>query len=123
MGYTTGSLVTNWIPFSGIAALQDRAFLGVVSIWVLFPIAIMLILVFYDVSRRKHTSWNIETVVLLINMVFISIMPYQTWEDPLAVLRSAIPFFEVDIVWIAKNRRRFLPYTAALWAPSSIILF
>lgn len=122
-GNTTRSLLPNWIPFSGIAALQDRAFLAVASIWVLFPIAILLILVFYDVIKRNRASWNMETVMLLINMVLISIMPYQTWEDPLAVLRSAIPFFVVAIIWIAKNRRRFLPYAAALWTPSSIILF
>jgi hypothetical protein len=122
-GNSTSSIWPNWMPFSGIAALQDRAFLYVVALWVLFPMSALLIFLLKDLLERNRNHWNSETFILLINMACLSIMPYQTWEDPLAVLRSAIPFMLAAILWMAQNRKRLLLYAAALWATSSIIVF
>ncbi len=122
-GNSADSILPNWLPFSGIAALQDLAFLSVVGIWVLFPIIILLFFILRDWLKRNRAHWNLETFMLLTNMAFLSIMPYQTWEDPLAVFRSALPFLIATIIWMARNQRRLLPFAAALWAPSCIILF
>jgi hypothetical protein len=122
-GNSTASLWPNWLPFSGIAALQDCAFLYVVVLWVLFPMVVIMLFLLKDLLERNRMHWNPETFMLMINIAVLSIMPYQTWEDPLAVLRSALPFVLATIIWMARNRKRLLPYATALWASSCIILF
>lgn len=122
-GNSMTSLIPNWLPFSGMAALQDRAFFLVEGVWVLFPLLILLILLLWDLFYRKSENRNLETWMLWINIGFLSIMPYQTWEDPLAVLRSAIPFLITAMIWLAQRHKRWLPYAAVLWSTSSVILF
>ncbi len=122
-GNSTASLLPLWLPFSGVAVLQDRAFLFVEGLWVLFPIGILMIFLIKDLLDRNRKHWNLETFMLLINVACLSIMPYQTWEDPLAVLRSALPFLLAAIIWMAQNHKRILPYAAALWGTSCIMLF
>jgi len=122
-GNSTGSLIPNWLPFSGIFSVSDKAFLIVESIWVLIPMFLALVMIIFDLYKHNRVHWNLDTFLVLINIILLSYMPNQTWEDPLAVLRSAIPFVITTLIWMARSHRKLLPYATALWAPSSIILF
>ena len=122
-GVSTGSLMPNWLPFSGIAVLQDRAFLIVVATWFLCPIVMLLIFLFKDILSSPKVHWNLESFLVLINIAFLSILPIETWQDPLAIFRSAIPLVLAAMIWMAKNHRKLLLYLTAFWASSCILLF
>lgn len=122
-GISTGSLIPTWLPFSGISALKDRSFFIVVGVWILIPAAVFIIFLIKDLIMKIPARWNLETCMLIVNLVFFSIMPYQTWKDPLAIFRSAMPLVIAACIWMAANQRQLLPYITALWASSCILLF
>lgn len=122
-GNSTGSLIPNWLPFSGISALKDHSFLIVVGIWILIPAAVFIFFLIKDMQTNIQKHWNLETCMLIVNLAFFSIMPYQTWEDPLAIFRSAMPLVITACIWMAANHKRLLPYMTTWWTSSCILLF
>ncbi len=111
----------SWIPFSGIFSLADMPSLLLVNLWVVLPALTSIGYIVY-LGLFKHTGLTQpEALLVFAQVAFLSIMPHATWADPLAVIRTSSGFLAALILWLAIANRRLLPYTAALFLPSSLL--
>ena len=111
------------IPFWGVRALTDYPSRVVVGIWVLLPAIFGGLWAVQEIWRQRGTQKNLDAVLVLTQAVFVAVMPELTWADPIAVLRVALGLLVAILLWLASTHRRMLPYAAALWAPTGMILF
>ncbi len=112
-----------WLPFSGLKYLQDATSRILVIIWVIAPAILSALLMGWSALREGVRGLAQEEVVLLMFQIgFIALMPAPTWQDPMAVLRVGLGFLAALFLWLAAQRPRLLPYAAALWGPTGLIL-
>jgi hypothetical protein len=64
-----------------------------------------------------------ETLLVLTNVLILATIPTPAWHDPVAVLRLGIGTIFASIIWLAKNRPRYLRFAASLWFPSLLMIF
>jgi hypothetical protein len=64
-----------------------------------------------------------DSVLVLAQAGLIAFMPGPTWADPLAILRVGLGLLAAVLVWLASTHPRLLPFAAALWLPSGLVLF
>ena len=111
-----------WIPFSGLAALKDPAARGLVVYTVLVPTWVLLALVVTDLWPLKLTKIPAETLILLGHIALLAILPTATWQDPLAVIRTALGLLASAAIWLAARRPRALKIALGWWTPLLLIL-
>jgi hypothetical protein len=111
------------IPFWGIRYLKDAYSRLMVGLWVLLPAIIGGLLALINFWKDKGSRTGRDALLVLSQVCLVAFLPKPTWEDPIAVLRVALGLLAAILVWLAGSRPRLLPYTAALWAPSGLVLF
>jgi hypothetical protein len=142
LGATPGQIAQStpaWIPFSGWQFLGDPVSRGLVAVWVLIPA------IFSGLAAARG-SWPLaanffhgpldrivpaeaggcaarDSVLVLAQVGLIAFMPGPTWADPLAILRVGLGLMAAVLVWLASTHPRLLPFAAALWLPSGLVLF
>jgi hypothetical protein len=142
LGTTPGQVVQStpaWIPFSGLRFLGDPVSRGMVGVWVLVPAVLAGLAAAWEswplaVNFIEGISGRItppdfrgypqrDSVMVLAQVGLIAFMPGPTWADPLAILRVGLGLVAALLVWLASSHARLLPFAAALWLPSGLVLF
>lgn len=111
------------IPFSGMRLVRDPVHLAVLSIWVIGPAAIAGAAALVELFVRQTNLTQRHVLLVLIQFALVAFLPSWTWSDPLAVIRVGIGVVAAILLWAAARHPRVLPYAAALWGPSSLLLF
>lgn len=111
------------IPFSGFSNLKDPISRAVVSIWVLFPALLGGSFALVDLVKNFESNMGQDDLLVIGQVVLIASMPMLTWADPIAILRIGLGLIVAILLWSASLHPRILPYAAALWLPSCLILF
>lgn len=110
------------IPFSGLRYLEEPVSRAVAGIWVLLPAMAAGIFAAIDI-RNRNSDIRRDAILVLAQIALIATMPRPTWADPLAILRVGLGFLVAVLLWLASSHPRVLPYAAALWLPSGLLLF
>ncbi len=110
------------IPFWGIKYLKNPYSQLVVGLWVLIPALIAGLLSALDLWGEKNTRPGRDALLVLSHIGLIAVLPWPTWEDPIAILRMGIGLQITILVWLAGARPRLIPYAVALWIPSALLL-
>ena len=110
------------IPLLGIRYLKDAYSRLVVSLWVLLPAIIGGLLALIDFWNYRGSRSGRDALLVLFQVCLVAFLPKPTWEDPIAVLRVGLGLLAAVLIWLAGSRPRLLPYAAALWAPSGLVL-
>jgi hypothetical protein len=112
-----------WVPFSGLVHLRDPASRGLVLYSVVIPAIAAGLMIVWDLAKYNFRSISREAIVLGVHIALIAVLPLATWQDPLAVIRTALGFMVSVILWLAVSRPRRLKVAAAWWVPALLILF
>ncbi len=110
------------LPFSGLRYLTDPPSRLLVVLWVLLPAIVGGVLAILTVRRYPTEDRGRDALLILANVALIAFMPRLTWIDPLAVLRVGLGLLSALLIGFASSYPRALPYSAALWTPSGLIL-
>jgi hypothetical protein len=110
------------IPFWGIKYLKNPFSQLVVGLWVLIPALIAGLLSALDLWGAKYSRPGRDALLVLSHVGLIAVLPWPTWEDPIAILRMGIGLQIAILVWLAGARPRLIPYAVALWIPSALLL-
>jgi hypothetical protein len=70
----------------------------------------------------KTREVSLGTALVLAGAGWVLIMPVQTWVHAIAAWRVGIPLIMTGLLFLAENHRRLLPYAAALWSPTALLL-
>jgi hypothetical protein len=111
------------IPFSGLRLVRDPVHMVVLSIWVIAPAVISGAVALLFMSFHRANLGRSEGLLVLLHFILVAFLPAWTWSDPLAVIRVGIGLVAATLLWAAWRYPRALPYAAALWGPSSLLLF
>lgn len=109
------------IPFAGIRNLSDPISRSIVSIWVLAPGAAFGLWALYLWLKGERRHMN-DAFLVALHGLLLAFLPNWTWPDPVAILRVGIGSMAAILLWLASNHRRLLPYAAAVWGPSLLLL-
>ncbi len=125
LGQTSKSLAQTrptLIPFLGLGAVTDTVSLLVIALWVVAPTLLFGALALRQIWRRSAGADSKDAYLVLMQGVLIATLPQLTWVDPLAVLRVGSGLLAASLIWMAAEYPRGLPFAAALWVPSGLIL-
>jgi hypothetical protein len=111
------------VPFSGIRLVRDPVHLAVLSIWVIAPAVAAGLAALIELILRKADVSRKDALLVLLQFMLVAFLPAWTWGDPLAVIRVGIGVVTAALIWAASSHPRALPYAAALWGPSMLLLF
>ncbi len=111
------------VPLAGYAAMQDVPSKIVVSLWAIAPAVAGGSWAAIEVLRQRFAaSWSGDAMLVIACAGLLVILPQPTWLDPLAILRLATGLIAALLLWFAAHHRRWLPFAAALWLPSCLVL-
>lgn len=111
------------MPFSGMSLVRDPVNLAVMGIWVLGPAAAAGLLALNDVRKVPPNPARSDSLLVVLHLFLVALLPSWTWGDALAVLRVGMGVVVAVLLWAASIRPRVLPYTAALWGPTGLLLW
>jgi len=108
------------IPFGGLPYLEPPPAQLILVIWIVIPCLVLAALLIRDARRGEH---GLFALLLSANLLFVMFLPRASYIDAFAVLRLAAGMLAAAFLWLAATgRRRWLPYFAALWLPSGVLL-
>ena len=110
------------IPFAGLRYQTDPVSLAVIGLWVLFPAIVAGLWATVDYWRKGVLEQRHLIFLVVAHLALIATMPRFTWVDPLATLRVGLGSLVTIMIWLAAYHPRLLPFAAALWAPSGLLL-
>jgi hypothetical protein len=111
------------IPFAGLFVLEGVEGRALVGLWAVLPALIGGVAALVYLLRDRSALKSPEGILTLANAAFIAILPSPTWVDALAVLRLGVGLMIAFLLWLARARPSWLPFTAGLWGPSLLLLF
>lgn len=108
------------IPFGGLRFTEPPAAQLILVLWIVIPSIVLALALARDALRGEH---GLPAVLLGVNLLFVMFLPRASYIDAMAVLRLAAGMMASTLLWLAaSNRARWLPYFAALWLPSGLLL-
>jgi hypothetical protein len=112
----------SWIPFSGFFTLKDLPSQLMIGLWVILPAVLGILLMVWQLWHQNPILQSPETYLVCAEILLVALLPRLTWIDPLAVLRTGSGLLVALVLWMAIYNRRLLPYLAALYIPSGLLL-
>jgi hypothetical protein len=122
-GVTIAPDLPRLVPFSGLSLARDPVNLAVMGIWVLAPAAVAGFLASWDACSRPPNPTSSDSLLVILHLILVAFLPSWTWGDALAVLRVGMGVVAAILLWAASTHPRALPYTMALWGPTSLLLW
>lgn len=122
-GVTIAPDLPRLVPFSGLTLARDPVNLAVMVTWVLAPAAVAGLVAAWDVRSSPSIPASGDALLVVLHLILVAFLPSWTWGDALAVLRVGIGVVAAILLWAASTHPRALPYTAALWGPTSLLLW
>jgi hypothetical protein len=110
------------LPFMGFIALFQEA-PNVIPIALIVVIPTTLLLTASLWTAIKTQRFHISTCVCLAACGLISVMPYATWREPIAVLRVSTPLIVGGLIFLADEHPRWAPIAAGFWSPMIVLAF
>ncbi len=110
------------IPFSGLFNYKDLPGFLFVGFWAAIPAVLGGLGLAWDLWRRPSSLQHPEIFLLIFQVALIATLPRPTWGDPLAVLRTATGLLVSLLLWLALSHPRALPYLAAFYIPSGLVM-
>ncbi|UCF61947.1 MAG: hypothetical protein JSV37_04470 [Anaerolineaceae bacterium] len=122
-----GAMATpfEWIPYMGLWRIGPISMATLGLYLLMFGPTIVLPSawgVFHSLRALRRGEIYAETWALLINTLFIVVMPFSTFREPLSILRVAAGMVVAVILYAAKRGdKRVLNY-GMFWAPLLVVL-
>jgi len=107
------------LPFGGLRFTEPSEAQLILALWIVIP-SIGLVLSLARHVRRGDRS--LASILLGANLLFVMFMPRASYIDAMAVMRLSAGMMAAALFWLAESNRRWLPYLAALWIPSGLLL-
>jgi hypothetical protein len=111
------------IPFAGLFQLANLESQILIWMWMVLPALLVGVSALRMAIDGLPGTPQTETLLVLTNVLILATIPTPAWFDPVAVLRLGIGTILASIIWLAKNRPRFLRFAASLWFPSLLMIF
>jgi hypothetical protein len=90
------------------------------GVWLALPATLFTLAALVRLVKTREVTMG--TALLLAGAGWVLIMPVQTWVHAIAAWRVGIPLIVTGLFYLAENHRRLLPYAAALWSPTLLLL-
>lgn len=107
------------IPFYGLLFLNVSPARGHILLWVAIPMFFFGMLGLLDVRRWKNDP---VSLVMLANVALLAFMPRMTWWNIGGAIRTVMGLVIASLLYAAVERPRLLPWVAAFWMVSGILL-
>jgi hypothetical protein len=111
------------LPFAGFFAIQDAISRWVTLLWAGLPAALGALAALGFAVRKRSELRQADFYLLLGQAALVAWAPRLTWVDPLAMLRVSLGLLAALILWAGRRQRRALPFLAAYYLPTSLMLF
>jgi hypothetical protein len=90
------------------------------GVWLALPATLFTLAALVRLVKTREVT--LATALVLAGAGWVLIMPVQTWVHAIAAWRVGIPLIVTGLFYLAENHRRLLPYAAALWSPTVLLL-
>jgi hypothetical protein len=110
----------HFIPLQGMLTEDNPLELLFLAIWLGIPAVVLLFLALRTICRKRAIPLGAALMVVAAGWVLV--MPDVSWQDPIAAYRVALPLVVCTLLFIAQSYPRRLPWLAALWLPSLLVV-
>lgn len=118
--FTTERTRFELLPFGGLRFTEPSQARLILVLWIVIPSLSLALALARDLLRGDR---SLAAILLGVNLLFVMFMPRASYIDAMAVMRLSAGMMAAALLWLAEsNRRRWLPYLAALWVPSGLLL-
>jgi hypothetical protein len=107
------------IPFYGLLFLDVSPAKGHILLWVAIPMFFFGSLGLFDLRRWRNDP---VSLIMLANVALLAFMPRMTWWNIGGAIRTVMGLVIASLLYVAVERPRLLPWVAAFWMVSGMLL-